>query len=802
MTKKLPYHFESDKCLLATSASGENWPSYIEKALCLMYWATDIQIDSLTSLPYELYHLCGWIPEIIVLKDYSQEKHDLWSKLTKNFENGSIMIGFLASSKLDSEVETAPTKKLQKNQNYVLVSIEKTHKLLTLASPLPLPNIKNHKNLSFDGLHKAESNLSSTNTLIQLSWDEDIFSKFSSLFLSWNPATYSNRKTFHSSWKRGEPDNPLWNEEYSLFTNSQFILKMKPHEDYIDVRVFIDRHVKKFKSSKGKILMGFKVFSYDGSRVIFPHEALKTSMGESKELFSDVLVFEPSTKMEYFVIVLMKCNKEEEEPEEETFFSIGFYSDEPLQVIEMPFQEIAQEEVIHTKIRDHELNVTRSHKDFLFKSYIQLTVKEPVDMQFIVVGINMTCLSIYLLKAYDAPSLVDLGYEHYENALTPGFFYQEFSELTCFLESGRYFLVICGQGNCPTPLVLKLWALSNSYSMNPGSFIQNKNNQVGEPKGKIFEAVEKNFSSFSFLPLKKFEVPPKEEYIPPSQSVFRNNNFVFFLLSFSQPRIKGDPNNLPKGKGEHGQNGKKEMIRFMMSSIYFDEQQKRGNAEEMEMPKLRLFIFDVLEQEKDTQNSQKTEKQIIPMSLLNHRDNSQEAPWGFVSRELAIDLAKGSLLVGCECIFGERESSKEMRQLQLSLFLEEKSKKETQKMSIQPIRKEQICPDFSISSLTDVWSHEVNQPEALGSFPLFPFFEIHLKSEVVFEFFMPSSKCDIFLVSEKPKPLPFQSISSLKSCSHWEKSTDRLVFGYFPTDTKEQTVSLYLKFHSEISVFL
>lgn len=68
---------------------GELWVSLAEKALLKLYGCNLKRLSSIPSI--EIYHLCGWIPENIVVKDVNSLPN-LWSRLIQNFEENNIMI--------------------------------------------------------------------------------------------------------------------------------------------------------------------------------------------------------------------------------------------------------------------------------------------------------------------------------------------------------------------------------------------------------------------------------------------------------------------------------------------------------------------------------------------------------------------------------------------------------------------------------------------------------------------------------------------------------------------------------------
>jgi len=134
-------------------------------------------------------------------------------------------------------------------------------------------------------------------------WD-DLISMCSSIYLNWNPSVYPYKQTIHS--KRDipvtmfNPDSLVWNEEFSLEYFPQFVIKIPPHEDDFEVRVFFERHIDSLKE-ESMYSLSYRLYSYTGDRVIFPNDPLRTHPYQPRELLSDVFIFEASVKENFLV---------------------------------------------------------------------------------------------------------------------------------------------------------------------------------------------------------------------------------------------------------------------------------------------------------------------------------------------------------------------------------------------------------------------------------------------------------------------------------------------------------------------
>ena len=56
----------------------------------------------------------------------------------------------------------------------------------------------------------------------------------------------------------------------------------------------MDRHISETNNTKFKNNAGFQLFSYEGERIIYPKDSLRNFPYSSRELLSDVFIFESS----------------------------------------------------------------------------------------------------------------------------------------------------------------------------------------------------------------------------------------------------------------------------------------------------------------------------------------------------------------------------------------------------------------------------------------------------------------------------------------------------------------------------
>jgi hypothetical protein len=61
----------------------------VEKSIFLLYNSSSLILKSNPSI--EIYHLTGWIPEILTFEE-NENKENLWQKLITNFTEGNILL--------------------------------------------------------------------------------------------------------------------------------------------------------------------------------------------------------------------------------------------------------------------------------------------------------------------------------------------------------------------------------------------------------------------------------------------------------------------------------------------------------------------------------------------------------------------------------------------------------------------------------------------------------------------------------------------------------------------------------------
>jgi len=207
-----------NKIGLTTTARNELWPALLEKAILKLYNSTNLQLD--TNPSFEIFHLSGWIPEIIKFNEIS-DKSQLFSKINQNFEDGNVLLCL----------------GMNDNAFFPIIdfSIKDNNPMIKVI--LASPNLMVKYTAAYSQLISmtSASHLDNDTGVKWINWTSIVLEKFDTLYLSWNPSIYSFRFTFNSVWYKGERDSLLWDEEYSLEYNPQFLIHIPPHQGNLEV---------------------------------------------------------------------------------------------------------------------------------------------------------------------------------------------------------------------------------------------------------------------------------------------------------------------------------------------------------------------------------------------------------------------------------------------------------------------------------------------------------------------------------------------------------------------------------------
>lgn len=236
-------------------------------------------------------------------------------------------------------------------------------------------------------------------------------------------------------------------------------------------------------SENGVNSIGYKLFSFSGNRAFYPSNSLRSCTANKREVFSDVFVFEKSDKSEFYNLVVLKTGLTKQNWEkypEEVFFTVGVMSFLKIDVVEIPFN------VTHTEFMDQSLLVAQdfggpfNSPTFIDNPIYSVEVSDKTSINFKVElsspQINpMLCL---IGVQEDTRDIRSVSYNYFERQANSGVYGEGVAELNCFLDPGRYLLIVSIKNHAFRESKMKLYAnsLNNELSDHP----EVKVNKIGK----------------------------------------------------------------------------------------------------------------------------------------------------------------------------------------------------------------------------------------------------------------------------------------------------------------------------------
>ncbi|KAF8236080.1 cysteine proteinase [Tricholoma matsutake] len=213
---KLPYH-PIDGTLMCmsvlSSTDGHSrllrtWPSILEKGYMKLMGGYDFP-GSNSSI--DLHAIAGWIPEHIEIKGSRFEREKTWDRVMSGFKNGT------RSNVVWEGVEVLAS------HSYAVIDVDESEGIRTLAvlDTWVKPGQESQRKQSIETL--------------RMSWS-DVLNVFDGIYLSWDPARWSQVLTFHGMWKRSG-----FNEESS--TRHLYLKFENRKETSEEVWILLTRHV-------------------------------------------------------------------------------------------------------------------------------------------------------------------------------------------------------------------------------------------------------------------------------------------------------------------------------------------------------------------------------------------------------------------------------------------------------------------------------------------------------------------------------------------------------------------------------
>ena len=273
-----------------------------------------------------------------------------------------------------------------------------------------------------------------------LSWD-DILENYKQINLWWNPNIYPFKKRVHSYWKNTyQPveDYPnlsgkFLDEKYSVEYCPQFVFTIPPHKDDFEVRIFLQRHMNSFNTDKNSRYLSFKLFSFEGYRVIYPDDNLRSYHYSNREVCSDVFIFENSTQDESYVLAILKGDNLDQS--DECQFTLDVLSFIDIDVKELPEPVIEESYEVKGKWNEKRPGGDLLSEYSIYNPHYKIEVKEIIHLQ-----IKAECSKNKIMLAiFDGgKSISETPFQIITKHKNPGIFWEGFSWLEIKLEPGEY----------------------------------------------------------------------------------------------------------------------------------------------------------------------------------------------------------------------------------------------------------------------------------------------------------------------------------------------------------------------------
>lgn len=411
---------------------------------------------SIRSNPsYEIYHLTGWIPEIVMFEDISN-KSNLWQRLYSNFTDGNIMVclgtgTFIDGVKIHDNMISSSTNLIQEHSYSVIDVLEVSDKKLMKCknpwgSTTPsiaydvrtiISKLKNEK-------EEIENLKDEENGYFWIEW-QDVLEYFLNIFLAWNPQIYPCKYSIVSSWRNSKSSSKFYDENFSLENNAQYLITIPEHSEDFEVRILLTKHVNHLENyNKNRKKISFKLFMYEGYPIVYPIDHLRALQNPSREINSDVFIFEASTQLEQYVLVILK-NEEKDDEESEVFFSLDVFSFVELDVREIPKREIIENKTIrYTDIwNSNKSGGNLTSQNFVNNPQYKLTIPQISHLQ---IKLETAIPTPIMLSIIDSGKNVSkIPYDLVIKNKNPGFFFNSFSYFECVLDPGEYNIVCVSQ---------------------------------------------------------------------------------------------------------------------------------------------------------------------------------------------------------------------------------------------------------------------------------------------------------------------------------------------------------------------
>ncbi|KAI0645166.1 hypothetical protein C8Q79DRAFT_756199 [Trametes meyenii] len=186
---QLPSH--PDGSLMCMSAGGKRllWPSLVEKAYMKLAGGYDFMGSCVDDSGTDLHALAGWIPEHIDTRSSDFQMEKTWSRIARGYLVGDCVLTLGTGERV---AQTNLPMQLLPAHCYAVIGVcNDERRRLTIFDPWVRP--QSSRSNESDPIMRTRT--------VEVSWDE-ICNIFDGIYVSWNPALFQHRLTFHGLWKR------------------------------------------------------------------------------------------------------------------------------------------------------------------------------------------------------------------------------------------------------------------------------------------------------------------------------------------------------------------------------------------------------------------------------------------------------------------------------------------------------------------------------------------------------------------------------------------------------------------------
>lgn len=303
---------------------------------------------------------------------------------------------------------------------------------------------------------------------------------------------------------RPKQNTPFYDENVNLEYNTQYLITIPEHKDDFEMRILLQKNIRSFEETFKKKI-SFKLFWYEGFPIVYPIDHLRSLPNNLREVNSDVFIFESSNQLEQYILVILNCDENDTNTEED-YFTLDVFSFIDVFISEIPLREISNTVIINDKWCQKGIMAGDIHSPFFANNpqfNLRLDTTTHIQLKLFAKGFN---IMICIIEKESHVS--KLPYDYVLSNKSPGFYNNSFSYFECVLDAGNY-NVVCvskietfiedftiqfsviknkkypqGDNTILDPKRLELKSYQHTEILN-GEW--NQNNNIGMGKTKVIE---------------------------------------------------------------------------------------------------------------------------------------------------------------------------------------------------------------------------------------------------------------------------------------------------------------------------